>query len=97
MVKMIEEIRASPTCERCGLGLPGPDPLRRSLTTEEARRFTGDHQPARPVRVAKLRVDGELVTWWCSSRCFYRAFKKPEKRMKGKPSADSQFHINRAA
>ncbi len=80
-------------CVRCNKALPGPDPLRRRLTLAEARAFAGDHQPRRPVRVSK--ADGE--TYYCSSKCFYLTFKKPEKKRPGKPSADSQFHINRAA
>ncbi len=87
-----------PSCARCNRELPGEDPLRKRLTPEEARAFAGDHQPRRPVRVVRPGPAGERVTYWCSSRCFYRAFKKPEKKKRaGKPSADSYFHINRAA
>lgn len=92
-----EPIRSPPACELCSTELPGPDPLRRPIHPEEVRKFTGDHQPRRPVRVSRPDPEtGEMVTlsMWCSSRCSKKAKARPEKTVKGKPTRDQHFHIN---
>lgn len=92
-----EPIRSQPpTCERCGHTLPGPNQLAHRSPGKYGR-YNPDHPPRSPVRVVKPSPDGEQVTWWCSSRCFNLANEKPEKKKLGKPSADSQFHLTRAA
>ena len=93
------EIRSPPphSCERCGHPLDaGPDPLQRPVHPDEARRYTGDHQPPRPVKVSRPDPEtGEVISWWCSSRCFKAAHKKSEPaRKRGKPKPEQQFHIN---
>lgn len=72
---------------------------KRKRTPAEKTKTTprvGEKKPARPVRVSKPGADGEqeTVSYWCSSKCFKLAHKKPEKKRKGKPSPDSYFHIN---
>lgn len=96
---MTEETRASPpACEGCGKRLPdGPDPLRRRISPEDAlRKYSPERQPPAPVRVSCPGPGDELEvkSWWCSSLCFRKTFAKPEKKKKGKPGRDSQFHIH---
>ncbi len=93
---MTENLRSPPpvSCERCGLGLPGPDPLTHR-TPGKYGRYNPDHPPRSPVRVVKPGPDGELVmSWWCSSKCFKLAHQQPAKKTtKGRPTPDSYFHI----
>jgi hypothetical protein len=82
--------RPPPACPRCGRTLSGPDSLAHR-TPGKHRRYSADHQPRAPVCV--VTPSGE-TSWWCSSRCFKAAHAKPAKKTKkGRPSADSQFHI----
>ncbi len=88
---MVNVIEDPPACQRCGQELPGDDPLQRRYSPEDAHRYGPEHQPPAPVRVYKPKT-GE-TSWWCSSRCFRAAHKKPAKTRKGKPGRHQQLNL----